>query len=593
MLGGLYFAGAGQAIDYQIKKRKAEAANLTGRSFSSIVNNSRHLIEDNEQGEERRAPAHVARLHSAKYIKCDPMMKELFFPLFTYGRRFGFCSTTSLGGLTAAGGFNGNNDVQSLHKAAGCHRGISLFTLRSQVISAGSVNKLEPVLKIVGSTEFGNQGLNPILSPYLRFNNGPPLITSTTTTSYDQGNSGGMVDTTIATGSSQGVKAPTVTDAAPPAATGLNNPADFNKNNIRVSEVGDIHAIENKAVLGGPFKTNFWTSFSSYSAQPTDSTGIAQTAGTDTLPWNGHGEIVRSDGTYYENLKNTTIRIADGYLELDISNGKSSPAFIEVVIHAHRKHSSDVGTQELLDAIFNAVQYQQSDRPTSSYYVNTTLNQQQPGGWQAFWDPTYPLFGVKAQHKKDVDSIATEVHRSNHMLSAGQTKCVKIYLGNLFYDLGGKFQNGSTSGGTMGFSANGIGVGGLQIAVGHSGVKMLTAPTRGTADSAPNFSILPSVAGEIDNKYVHGVGYWVGKQFCPSEIVVEGNYVEKFYPSYVVDKERRMWVDKPMPAPHVHDSAENTQRLLPAGQPITDVIGTVQATAPVPADIQSQVRHNI
>ena len=544
--------------------------------FSQLVNNARHMVANNEVGEQRRAPAYVKRLHPAKYIKCDPMMKELFFPLLTLAKRFGFCSVTGLGGRTAASIVNNNmtpDDVQGFSRANGCYRGIAMFTLRSHTIDDASL-RLTPDLRDVGET-MASGSSSAIRSPYIRFNNGPPLKRS----------DGVAGDSAIYTGgyvAAGALAAPTISTSGP-----SNNEQDFNQTKIRVSECGNIQELETKAVQSVNFQHAVGSSTSS---EGTTAIGVA--SGNPAPNWDGTGAVVDSNGNYYANLKNTTIRIADGYLELDITNGKSQSTFIEVVIHAHKKHAASIDTQDLLDAIVNAVQYQQTDRNVSTYFSNS-VHQQNPGGWQALWDPTYPLLGCKSQHRKPIDDIAREVHRSNHMLSAGQSKTVKIFLGNLYYDLGNKSTGGTLSGTDSdtpnGFISPGTGVGALNIAIGHSGVLQLTAPTHGSASGAPDFSIFPDSRDAATGEHtVTGAGFWVGKQFCPSEIVVEGNYVEKFYPAYVVDKERRNWTDRPMMAPSIGDGYT-----LPAGQPVQEVLGTVDANKPAPANITTAFREEL
>lgn len=561
------------------EKGMSASLTLDAVPFSQMVNNARHMVAGNEIGENRRAPAYVKRLHPAKYIKCDPMMKELFFPLLTMAKRFGFCSTTGMGSKTAAQIENGQDtpaDVQGYSRANGCYRGIAMFTLRSHTIDDASI-RLTPDLRTVGSTMASGTS-QPIRSPYIRFNNGPAMQTTFVSSS------GGSESSAVYGGgyvAPSAIGAPTVSASGP-----TQDELQFNQTKIHVSECGDIQELETKAVQSVNFQHAVGSATSS---EGTTTLGVQ--SGNPAPNWNGTGSVVNSSGTYYANLKNTTIRIADGYLELDITNGKSQSTFIEVVIHAHKKHASNIDTQDLLDAVVNAVQYQQTDRNVSAFYSDPQ-NQQNPGGWQALWDPTYPLLGCKSQHRKPIDDIAREVHRSNHMLSAGQSKTVKIFLGNLYYDLGSKCTASSIDGGDTdspnGFISPGTGVGALNIAVGHSGVLQLTAPTNG-GTSAPDFSVLPDTYNATSGAHtIPGTGFWVGKQFCPSEIVVNGNYVEKFYPAYVVDKERRNWTDRPMMPPSIPYGYT-----LPAGQPVQEVLGTVDATNPVPANITTAFREEL
>lgn len=569
MIGALHAAGFGRAADYELKKRKRDEQNLTGVPFSQQINAARSMAAGTEYGDGRRAGSYQVRLHSAKHLTCDSLLKELFFPTLTIGKRFGFCSTT---GIDAKGvglsGSNGSDQPVVWSKAGGVYRGIAMFTLRSHVLENGDPSKLDSNPQQVGTSMV--TGYNKwIYSAYRRFNNGPVLLNPSGTGSVVGPN----------------MKGPTVTNNQFDYST--SPPSAHPPQNIYVAEVGNINELETKAVQSVNFQHAVGAATSSEGT-----TAIGVEGGSDAnTNWDGTGAVVNGASKYYANLKNTTIRISDGYLEMDITNGKATSTFIEVVIHAHKKHSSAVSTQQLLDAIHNSVQYQQTDRNVSAYYDNTSSHQQ-PGGWQAFWDPTYPLLAVKSQHRKAVDDIAREVHRSNHMLGPGQSKTIKILLGSLYYDLGSKCV-ASTHDGTatapntpLQFDNPATGVGALNISIGHSGVQQLSAPVNPEGGAlSPQFKNYPDTYDATTEVHTHsGAGFWVGKAFCPSEIVVNGNYVEKFYPAYVVDKERRNWSDRPMLPPYNPDG-----QAYPTALPVTDIVGTVSLSgSAIPTQITSQ-----
>ena len=578
-------------IKHNANKRPRSSVTMDGTSFSQKVNNSRYLVADNEQGENRRAPAYVKRLHHAKYISCDAMLKEIFFPIMTYAQRFGFCSTTGIAGRTAmmleTGQTQGTgivpSDPVSFSKSNGCHRGIALFTCRSTAIGDEDYKLNTNRVKVGESFLAAGASTTPInlYSSYRRFNNGPPIKNSL---SNGERNTGGLVDQLV------GVQA---VDFSGPVEDQVN----YNSTKIRVSEVGSLLDIEQSAFAANAF----------IGPNNIAGTGVPYGQAGTHVP-NGNtdpdipgqlnpssGTIVNPDnGEYLAPFRNTTIRIADGYLEMDITNGKSMSTFVEVVIFAHKKHDASISTQELLNTIQSCVHYQQSQMIQKDVIQQLSSINEEPGGWQALYDPTYPLLGCKAQHRKPIDAIAREVHRSNHMLSAGQSKCIKIFLGSLFYDLSGKsadnMNNLITAGNALGFENCATGVGALQIAVGHSGVMQLTAPTSGGGAGAPDFSNLPDSITSNQHS-VPGAGYWIGKQFCPSEIVVNGNYVEKYYPSYNVDKGRRAYQDAPLLPPYLdHPNGDVT---LPAGLPVHEVIATTSASDSVPKNITTAFREEL
>lgn len=569
--------------------RGADSRTLDGSTFSQQINNARMLVANNEQGEARRAKAYVKRLHPAKYLSCDALMKEIFFPLMTYAQRFGFCSTTGLGGRTALLMETSTEDGQTLvpsdpssfSKSNGCHRGLALFTIRSSAIDNAN-SKLNTIPQKVGTTEIGAGAGSQrnIYSAYRRFNNGPILL-PTATEPIGQFNNASEVSIN---------QTQFVNFDGPQSGD-----AEYNSSNIRVSEVGNIQDIEQSAFAAQPFVHSLV------------GTGVPYGQGGIHVPSENNnpdvpgqlnpsnGQLVDTDtGDYYATYRNTTIRIADGYLEMDITNGKSQSTFIEIVIFAHKKHGPNTSTQQLLDTIQSCVHYQQSQMVQEDVVTQLTTSQQEPGGWQALYDPTYPLLGCKSQHRKPIDDIANEVHRSCHMLSAGQSKCVKIFLGNLYYDIAGKSKNDMNTingfGAALGIKNAPTGVGALQIAVGHSGVMQLTAPTIGSGSGAPDFSVLPdNMSG--NGHSVPGAGYWVGKQFCPSEIVVNGNYVEKYYPAYHVDKQRRNFQDAPLRAPWLFSTQGDLT--LPAGLPVQEVIGTVSGKDSVPQNTATPYRQEL
>lgn len=564
MIGALYAAGAGKALDFELGKRKRDEQNMTGVPFSQQLNVAKSMAAGTAYGDGRRAAAFVTRLHPAKYLKCEPLLKELFFPTLTIGKRFGFCSTS---GIDARGAgmadVNGSQDPVTWSKSAGVYRGIAMFTIRSQTQPHGDESKLNAKPQSIGTSMITGTSRD-IRSLYRRFNSRPPMINAAVNGYYVAGNTAPLVSA----------------DQFPTPAGDTPHPAGT----LYVPEVGSINELETKAVQSSNFQHAVGASTAS---EGTTSIGVLEgaTAGTN---WNGQHSVVGPDDKYYANLKNTTIRISDGYLEMDISNGKATSTFIEVVIHAHRKHASNVITEDLMRAIHSAVQYQQTDRNVTPFYGNST-DEQRPGGWQAFWDPTYPLLGVKSQHRKPVDDIAREVHRSAHMLGPGQSKLIKIFLGNLYYDLGSKCTDSSETGdSTQPFSFDNpeLGVGALNVTIGHSGVMQLSAPSDPDGGIlSSQFNILPDTYDETTNAHTHiGGGFWVGKSFCPSEIVVSGNYVEKFYPAYVVDKERRNWSDSPLTPPH-----NTIGQAYPTALPVTNTVGTIPVNnGGIPSQVTSQ-----
>jgi hypothetical protein len=172
------------------------------------------------------------------------------------------------------------------------------------------------------------------------------------------------------------------------------------------------------------------------------------------------------------------------------------------------------------------------------------------------------------------------------MLAPGQSKCIKIALGSLFYNIGNKSDDGwaATWGSTYARSQLpfcNYQAGSLIFALGHSGVDQLSMPTANTSISNGNtFWMKPdtsSNSGADPPEYhtIHGTGFWAGKVKAPSEIVVKGRYSEKYYPSYVISSDRMPYDDSIMLPPYVD---EENPRILSSGLPVQETIGTVDAT---------------
>lgn len=568
MIGALHAAGAGRAADYNLKRRREEA-DLSQASLSTMMLANQSLVASNEWGEARRAHNYVARLHPAKYIKCDPLMKELFFPILSSKWQFGYTSVSrAISGLTASdfqsapsNPFIPENDADWA-KARGPYRGLVAFTIRSNRIDnpLDQNRKLHARPASVGQSNIGmgtasSAANNNVFSAYRRFTNGPG--------SSDPG-SGGLISQ----------------DDCPVFTA---NPTD-NSTQVKNLECGFRADLESKAVQS----VNFQHAIGSATSSEGTTTVVANTGGTNAN-WTGSGRVITTSGNdrrYFQNLRDTTMRIADGYLEMDITNGKSASCLVEVVIHSYKKNANytaennstdESNTRDLYQAIWQAVNYQQRD-----VAINTseTIVGVPPGGWQALYDPKYPLLAMKSKHKKAANDIANEVHRSSHVLSPGQSKLIKIALGSLYYNLGSQSENAyNTSNNTTNyagsFDCSAMPVGALQVTIGHSGFEQLTAP----ANNGVKFVNDPdSYSGSSLAHNLPGTGFWVGKQHAPSEIVARGTYAEKFYPAYVISKERTIAHASVAP-PTINLTHDGTQYscLLPGARPVQDVVGTVNA----------------
>lgn len=525
------------------RQRVSGSQSQSTMSQSSLTNSLKTLVSASEYGEGRRSPNYNTRLRVAKYIKCDPLFKELFFPLLNMTRNFGFCSTTAAhyGANTAAMAADATPDpptpssASAWGRANGTYRGLAMFTVRTDKLDATDSFKLNTAQQAAGSSYLStNYNKVDIDTQYRRFNNGPYIVNNIP----DRAHNGA------------------------PNLVWANRAQDvYTSADMQISEVGNLLDIETAAIQSSNFQHAIGSSTSSEGT-----TATAVRGGTPgNVNWPGTGTPMQAPGLYYPNVRDTTIRIADGCLEMDITNGKNSSCVIEVVINAQTKQDADFTPQNYINEVYQACEFQQNQHRTGG--PAQTLNEACPGGWQAFYDPEYPLLKLKSSHAKKANGMYKEVHRSTHILSPGQSKMLKIGLGAYYYSLGNKTEN--TTGNRMQPDAPDFGPGSLLVAVGHSGVNQLSMPTLGDgAGLSTQYNLFPDTSnGEIHT--VSGTGFWIGKQRAPSEIVIKGLYSEKYYPGYVISEQRNNYDNYVMRPPLIGD------KIAPSGLPVQDTVGIV------------------
>lgn len=590
MIGNLHLTAAGAADSW--KRRRIEYnASQESNSVNQLMQVNKTLAAANDYGMARRAASMFARLHPAKYLKMDPLLKELFFPTLNYKQAFGFTSVSCINqgsgqtsGMTTgvvatdnrnkSGGIDQPSNDTEWSKPRGPFRGFACFTLRSSRIAEPTTStapatsgKLNTKQIQVGGCNLWSGGAgatsDPVYSHYRRFFNGPVVKTTANQTVQGNANVVQMLD------------CPSVQPATPEKNSALS-----------VSEVGFRGQLEQIAARACPFvpsnsRLRGPTAFAA--PQTTSSSNQSYCPPSDQTY-----RILNDSGKYYQTVLNDNFRICDGYLEMDISNGKVAPVLIEIVIHSFKKQFHEASGNTLLDALFKSIwnSVQMSQRSGTGGLgggnFDTTQgtdnnNDNMSGGWQAFYDPAYPLLKTKKSMDQHSESIAHEVHRSSHVLSPGQTKLVRISLGSLYYSLGGQTKGpGAPQSNVQAFSqpVPMMGPGSLLVTVGHSGFEMLSAPAIAQDPASGLFVYPDSVTGNTHN--VPGSGFWVGKQHTASEIVVSGKYCEKFYPMQPgTDPGDRVLANSKPGIPYVEASGIHLG--LPAMQPVTEVIGTTNA----------------
>ena len=240
-------------------------------THDQIVRSNKGLVSSTEYGENRRALNYKVRLHAAKYLTCDSLLKDLFFPLQTYAKHFGFCSTTGIGGIPAAQaeeGYNPSNDT-TFAKSNGVYRGLALFSCRTDVLHDTDEFKLNPISQVCGKSTI-NGTEQDVYSAYRRFNNGPPLKNNI--------NSGSQAASLTPSGQqAQEVVLTSVPD----------NTWRFNRDFIQMSEVGALNEIEEASLAASNFASSI-----TLDAHKRGTTTTKTRDGLTAVPqWDGTGSM--------------------------------------------------------------------------------------------------------------------------------------------------------------------------------------------------------------------------------------------------------------------------------------------------------------
>lgn len=507
----------------------ANMSTLTTRSCSRMQKAITNMAE--LEAHKRSTPANY-RLHAAKYLKMDAMLKQLFFPLHRFRGFFGFTSTSGTG-LETALPQNAGNVARLAPRSA--FRGISFFKVRhtscrklpqypdlttpdgqSKVLNAERVK--------IGSSDL--TGTTSDVYTYFRKFNNTPTLQLTNPPNFETG-AGAPPNTKPEVAINMGNIATNYRQL------GMDfNAADIERISLAESNFLPMIPASTGAGGGGQAGGEPWAGV------------VANNAGYEAGV-RVYGGTADSQ-TLLPPLKDAVIRIADGKLSMDIANGCRIPTVVELVIHSMKKQSlannslnqgSNVAwsTKQIYQSLWKAANWQHGEKSSfGNGETNPTggPNNAPQGGWNTFWDPKTPFLKVSGPGKQLVDHFASEVHRSVHYLAPGESKTINIALGSLYYKIGGRssayaaMQDASSEDGKMGVLQDGAGT--LAIAVGHYGIDCLETAFKD--ESGVN---LTNFGNPLAPDTTVGAGFWVGKRPAPSQIVVSGEYQESWYPSYM------------------------------------------------------------
>ena len=458
------------------------------------------------------------------------MLKSMFFPMNNMYLNFGISSFSGVNNYNYADALgygigSGNEGAVNPARTRGLHRGVAMFTVRNTFDAADRVSAtyLNNAHAEVGGTKVlnvdgsGGGEVCKIQSIYRRYHSQPELLAGSTadaglvfqskmqTFDDDPG-----VDTTKIRNLDLGFNLAHMEEIAASSMVYSDPVFNYrpNKNSIGATSTNGEYVRGNTNVLSGEDDD----------AHPTFKNGINNCL-TST-------QTIDGQPCYLGAVTDGVMRIADGELVMDIMNTEQTPCVVEIVIHSKKKNNKT--KQEIFDSLYRDV-----DRKLlrgNPNLGNLPADSPLAGGWQALYDPTYPLLRVPSG--SPTSDLISEVHRSQHVLYPGQSKEVKIALGSLWYKIKNK---NDTSLDTVGqnqvikkFKDN---VGCLYVAVGHSGFEYPQTPFSidgtGSAFTLPNTG---TPGGTWQGGPYPGTGFWVGKSHSSSSVSISGKYSEKFYP---------------------------------------------------------------
>lgn len=546
-VGATLFAGRGNGMDVAEETTPATGTstkNLTNSTTSTLTRASELLAQYTEQSHNKRAHPVTYRLHPAKYIKCDPLLKEMFFPTYNLGQYFNFRSISGVNGLV---GTLPNMQVDRPEEVAltGRYRGVAMFKLRHSDpgTAADTSNALACNMTAHGSFSPTNSGSSTIYSTYRVFQNGPKVDTP----------SG------VAPGNGSQVSQNSLQIRYDHPEVSAKNDDILDAKNVALS----LNTIESAAALHTQqFISPLVGASNTYNSAGTGPVGT-------TSYYNGQSNVLYGDNMYHQNLQAAKFRISDGFLLMDIMNAGESCCEIEMVIHSMKKTAKTVTFEDGFQDIFRAVDmYQrgQTDQNAKILYASGDNT----GGWQSLYDPDYPLLKVPSSYKKFCPHL-NEVHRSIHVLEPGQSKEIKVYLGNLWYSPASKYdvtmdklEEDKSDYGSIDNKVDNAGS--LMVTLGHSGFRALEFGVTANAGTDNTSKVTQLTT-------VQNTGKYVGVSRCPSQIMCTAKYMEKFYPMSIEAASQGLGPIA-RPRPSIISDASQRSIALPLGAIVATQVAT-------------------
>jgi len=511
---GGFVVGAAQGV---LGKRKSpELKNASSAQCHKLIANS---FRGGEMIERKRLPPANYRLHAAKWLVMDKMLKHLLFPLQCLKNNFGFTSYSGLNKLDVEEALDIPSSMIGKQRTGGCYRGVAFFDLRTTnpAHTPISNNTLNGDPKKVGAISGDQVNKNfDIDSIYRTFHNGPTLQNKnqagTSVTPYD-----GNIITQDAM--QEFVASPATAATATSGITARSLGMGINLSQIEAASV-------NSMCYADPIFSTGRLITAGIPGSAGAAASVANLNNTELTPGQtgvnpSANSLYQASGLYNNQIRNAIVRVADGKVTMDIMNTENTPCVVEIVIHSKKKNN--LTKQECFNRLFNDAQTHYSSKGVTAGTTSSDSNTS--GGWQTLYDPDVPLLKLPAN--SPCYQLMSEVHRSNHILAPGQSKLVTISLGSHWYKLINKNDARGVQGPIDGFDSYIDNAGSLFCSVGHSGfMSPQGIQTMTDGSSNTNLYTLPGGFGAP----VYGSGWWVGATHTQSSILVSGGYEEKFYP---------------------------------------------------------------
>lgn len=477
---------------------------------------------DGEMIERKRLPPVSFRLHPAKYLNMDKMLKNLFFPLRVLRNHFGLTSYSGCNTLDAEDLLNINKDIAGVLRTKGNYRGVAFFSVRNTDVEANPTANdcLNGDPKQIGGVrDSGVTKVQQVDSIYRPYHNGPQLV-------------GGLLGSSTYDGSSVSLNGQQVLTSAD------------SKDSAQVRDLSmgiNLTQIEAAALNGMCYADPVVASgrLAVPAAPVLNSDNTELVPGQTGIQNYENSVYIDSDpgsAAYNYQVADGVVRIVDGSLVMDIMNTENTPCVVEVVIHSKKKNN--LTKQQIFDQFQLDYNRLNAAKGVTAGFSASDANTS--GGWQTFYDPEVPL--MKLPKSCRVYDYVSEVHRSHHILAPGQSKLVTIKLGSLWYKLSNKndivnadpTEQGKPN---LGFVSHTDNVGTLFVSVGHSGFNcpqgiqaVLNGPSGDGSTVYSQAYMSPMTTYSSVGGTVRGSGWWAGMAHAPSSILLSGKYEESFYP---------------------------------------------------------------